>query len=66
MKHLENYCFYDGQQIKACVECGLVVNAQAPWLGASPDCLLYDPSEENPYGIGEVKCPFSKKDMTIE
>ena len=42
VKHLEN-CFYDGQQIKACVECGLVVNAQAPWLGASPDCLLYDP-----------------------
>ena len=65
VKHLEN-CFYDGQQIKACVECGLVVNAQAPWLGASPDCLLYDPSEEKPYGIGEVKCPFSKKDMTIE
>ena len=63
--HLEN-CFYAGQQIKACVECGLVVNAQAPWLGASPDCLLYDPSEEKPYGIGEVKCPSSKKDMTIE
>ncbi len=51
--HLEN-CFYNGQQIKACVECGLVVNAQAPWLGASLDCLLYDPSEKEPYGIGEV------------
>ena len=63
--HLEN-CFYAGQQIKAYVECGLVVNAQVPWLGANPDCLLYGPSEEKPYGIGEVKCPSYKKDMTIE
>jgi hypothetical protein len=39
---------------------------RAPWLGGSPDCFLHDPSEENPYGIGEFKCPLSKKDMTIE
>ena len=64
-KYLEK-CNHDGQCIKACVQCGLVVNAEAPWLGGSPDCFLHDPSEEKPYGIGEVKCPFSKKDMTIE
>ena len=49
--HLEN-CFYAGQQIKARFECRLAVNAQAAWLGASPDCSLYDPSEEKPDGIG--------------
>ena len=64
-KYLEK-CNHDVQCIKACVQCGLVVNAEAPWLGGSPDCFLHDPSEEKPYGIGEVKCPFSKKDMTIE
>ena len=52
--------------IKACVSCGFIVNSQVPWLGASPDCLLYDPTECKPYGIGEVKCPFSKKEMTID
>ena len=50
--------------IKACVSCGFIVNSQVPWLGASSDCLLYDPTECKPYGIGEVKCPFSKKEMT--
>ena len=64
-KYLER-CNHDGQCIKACVQCELVVNAEAPSLGGSPDCFLHDPSEEKPYGIGEVKCPFSKKDMTIE
>ncbi len=37
---------------KHVLRCGLVVNAQVPWLGASPDCLLYDPSEKKPYSIG--------------
>ena len=64
-KYLEK-CNHDEQCIKACVQCGLVVNAEAPWLRGNPDCFLHDPSEEKPYGIGEVKCPFSKKDMTIE
>ena len=38
---------------------------RVPWLGTSPDCLLYDPTESKPYDFGEVKCPFSKKEMTI-
>ena len=65
VKYLET-CGDNGHSIKACVECGLVINAEVPWLGGSPDCLLHDPSEDKPFGIGEVKCPFSKKDITIE
>ena len=53
------------KSMSACVHCGLIVNAEAPWLGASPDCLLYDSEETTPFGVGEVKCPFSKKEMTI-
>jgi hypothetical protein len=35
-------------------------------LGASPDFLVFDGAEANSSGIGEVKCPFSKKDMTVD
>ncbi|XP_028416374.1 uncharacterized protein LOC114540378 [Dendronephthya gigantea] len=59
-------CNQNNNLIKACVSCGFIVNGQVPWLGASPDCLLYDPTECTNYGIGEVKCPFSKKEMTID
>lgn len=41
--------------------CGLVVNPSCPWLGASPDRLVYDP-EELGYGTVEIKCPYSLKD----
>jgi hypothetical protein len=41
--------------------CGFVVNSRFPWLGASPDFLVFDGAEANSFGIGEVKCPFSKK-----
>ena len=38
-----------------------------PWLGASPDFLIHDEYEDmSPFGLGEVKCPFSKKDQTMK
>ena len=38
-----------------------------PWLGASPDFLIHDEYEDvSPFRLGEVKCPFSKKDQTIK
>ena len=49
-----------------CALVGFVVNPVYPWLGASPDFLIGDCKEPSPYGIGEVKCPFSKREMTIE
>ncbi|XP_049267481.1 uncharacterized protein LOC119377008 [Rhipicephalus sanguineus] len=42
--------------------CGLVVSPTSPWLGASPDRIVWDP-QENSHGIIEVKCPYSMKDM---
>uniref|UniRef100_A0A1A8DH79 YqaJ viral recombinase domain-containing protein n=1 Tax=Nothobranchius kadleci TaxID=1051664 RepID=A0A1A8DH79_NOTKA len=38
-------------------KCGLVINPDAPWLGASPDGLVYDPYERPPFGLVEMKCP---------
>ena len=55
----------DEKSVTACTQCGLFINTETPWLGASPDCLLHGPNEEMPLGLGEVKCPSSKKDMTI-
>ena len=51
----------DKKSVTACTQCGLFINTETPWLGASPDCLLYDPDEELPLALGEVKCPTSKK-----
>ena len=41
-----------GKDMNVCLQCGFVVNVQKPWLGASPDCYLYDASEPTLYGIG--------------
>jgi hypothetical protein len=35
-------------------------------LGRNPEFLGLDGAEANSFGIGEVKCPFSKKDRTID
>ena len=56
----------DEKNVSVCANCGFVVNAKYPWLGASPDFLVIDSSEEKPFGIGEVKCPHSKKDVRID
>lgn len=41
--------------------CGLTVCPSCPWLGATPDRVVYDPREEPPFGLIEVKCPWSKR-----
>ena len=48
-----------------CTACGLVVNPKWPWLGASPDGLIYDNAEVSLYGAVEVKCPASKSGMRV-
>ncbi|KAI3369476.1 hypothetical protein L3Q82_007694 [Scortum barcoo] len=52
-KALREYC----QQL--CVNwspCGFVVHPNAPWLGALPDGLVYDPNEKSCFGLVHVKC----------
>ena len=40
--------------------CGLVIHPEMPWLGASPDGLVYDPSATPPFGLVEIKFPNVK------
>ena len=44
--------------------CGLIVNPNFSWLGASPDRIVYDPTSDPPYGGLEIKCIESGKGMT--
>ena len=47
-------------------KCGLIVDASAPWLAASPDGIVLDPTQsEHKKGCLEVKCPFTCEKMTI-
>lgn len=44
--------------------CGLLINPNFPWLGTSPDRLVYDPNAKPSTGGLEVKCIESTQGMT--
>ena len=45
--------------------CGFLVSQMHPFLGASPDGTVYDPSDINqPFGFIEVKCPYTVRNQT--
>ena len=43
---------------------GLWISLEHPFLGASPDAAVYDPSEPHAHGFAEVKCPCKHRDST--
>ena len=44
---------------------GFHISLTHPYLGASPDGAVYDPSTESePFGFVEVKCPYTARNMT--
>ena len=44
---------------------GFFISKSQPFLGASPDGAVYDPSSANePFGFLEIKCPFKHKNST--
>ena len=38
---------------------GFVVSEKYPFLGASPDAIVHDPTDAIPFGLAEIKCPYS-------
>lgn len=44
-------------------DCGLVVNPEFPFLGATPDATVCQGPE---FGLLEIKCPYSAREMTID
>ncbi len=41
-----------------------MISEEHPFLGASPDAAVYDPSHIEPFGLAEVKCPYSCRQIT--
>ena len=47
-----------------CCASGFVISEEYPFLGASPDGVVHDPSVSNSFGLAEVKCPFSFRNLS--
>ena len=46
---------------------GFLVCEEHHFLGASPDSTVYNPDDtQHPFGLLEVKCPYSQRQMTPE
>ena len=44
---------------------GLVVSQTHPYLGATPDACVHDPSvQDEPFGFAEIKCSYKYQDTT--
>lgn len=44
---------------------GFIVSSSHPFLGASPDGAVYDPSNcQEPFGFLEIKCPYTARNIS--
>ena len=43
---------------------GFVISEDYPFLGASPDAVVHDPSSDIEFGLAEVKFPYSYRHLT--
>ena len=48
------------QGLFAC-SCGFMIDEAHPFLGASPDGVVHDPSSSSPFGLLEIKCPYASR-----
>ena len=65
LKQYENYLVNSGHPVKT-FPSGFVVNPAFPFLGCSPDGKVIDVTENRPYGIVEIKCPYKHRNVTPE
>ena len=47
------------------IRTGLVVSTDNPWLAASPDDKVHDPSASQSLGIAEYKNPYAARDLSL-
>ena len=43
----------------------LWISPKHPFLGASPDAAIYDPTEKEPYGFAEIKSPYKHRSSSL-
>ena len=46
------------------IKFGLIISTQNPWLGYSPDCVVF--KEGKPDVLIEIKCPYAGKTKSVE
>ena len=44
---------------------GLWISPEHPFLGASPDAAICDPTEKEPYGFVEIKCLYKHRNTSL-
>ena len=62
-----NYQHQNGHPELTVCSVGFLISCSHPFLGASPDGGVYDPSSVSElYGFVKIKCPYSHRDKTPE
>ena len=65
MKSYVQYQHSNGHSSLTVTPVGFHISLTHPYLGASPDGAVYDPSTEGePFGFVEIKCPYTARNMT--
>jgi hypothetical protein len=65
IRKYQEHCLSNSHTDLTVCPCGFFVSPKYPFLGATPDGAVYDPSSTHePYGFLEVKCPYSQRDKT--
>ena len=65
MKSYVQYQHSNGHSSLTVTPVGFHISLTHPYLGASPDGAVYDPSAEGePFGFVEIKCPYTAQNMT--
>ena len=44
----------------------VIVSLTHPFLAASPDANVYDPTSSDPFGFAEIKCPYKYRELAPE
>ena len=65
LEQYQNYLKHSGHPVKT-FSSGFVENPARPFLGCLPDAKVIDETEDNPYGIVEIKCPYKHRNVTPE
>ena len=63
LQQYTNYMKHNGHPVKTFTS-GFIVNPSYPFLGCSPDGKVIDETEDSPYGILEIKCPYKHRNVT--
>jgi hypothetical protein len=65
LKQYEEYQHRSGHEGLYTCRSGFVISEDYPYLGVSPDAVVYDPTSTEQFGLAEVKCPYSYRLDTL-